>query len=351
VKFWQLATKALVRRARQEDDPKSADSTSTIGRKIMWKAFLHALSLFALAFLASSGSAARADEPKLSISGYDPVAYFTDGRPVQGKAEFEHVWRKLRWRFASGEHRDLFIKYPQRYAPQYDGYCAMGASIEAAAHKDTVDPEAWAIVDGKLYLVHSSYWLEQWRAEAKEYIKQADKDWQAVADLPDPVTVGSPCAASPPTNTVTMRDGKRLLVIGAQVPRDEAGNVVGKGDMRAQIEQVGKNVGACLKAGNAQSTTLSLRLTPSRHLPTSRNTPIYCRAISAPNYTTVWAPHLPAQTFCCSQEQSIASDYISCWKLVVAMTPAPMNCPDGTPRKGSGEKMFGRTELVGEEAT
>ena len=207
--------------------------------------------LLGLLFVALFGSTARGDEPKLSISGYDPVAYFTDGKPVQGKAEFEYVWRKLRWRFASGEHRDLFIKDPQRYAPQYDGYCAMGASNEAAAHKDTVDPEAWAIVDGKLYLVHNSYWLEQWREKAKEYIKQADKDWQAVADLPDPVIVGSPCAASPPTTAVTLRDGERLLVIGAQVPRDEAGNVVGKGDMRAQIEQVGKNVGACLKAGGA----------------------------------------------------------------------------------------------------
>ena len=201
--------------------------------------------------MALFGSTARGDEPRLSISGYDPVAYFTDGRPVRGKAEFEHVWRKLRWRFASGEHRDLFVKDPQRYAPQYDGYCALGAAIEAAAHKDTVDPEAWAIVDGKLYLVHSHYWLEKWRERAKEYIKQADADWRAVADLPDPVIVGAPCAASPPTNAVTLRDGERLLVIGGQVPRDEAGNVVGKGDMRAQIEQVGKNVGACLKAGGA----------------------------------------------------------------------------------------------------
>ena len=217
--------------------------------------------LLALLFTALFASTAQADEPRLSISGYDPVAYFTDGKAVQGKAEFEYVWRKLRWRFASGEHRDLFIKDPQRYAPQYDGYCAMGASIEAAAHKDTVDPEAWAIVDGKLYLVHSNYWLEQWREKAKEYIKQADKDWQAVADLPDPVIVGSPCAASPPTNTVTMRDGKRLLVIGAQVPRDEAGNVVGKGDMRAQIEQVGKNVGACLKVGGATVNDIAFTIT------------------------------------------------------------------------------------------
>ena len=217
--------------------------------------------LLALLFAALFASTVQADEPRLSISGYDPVAYFTNGKAVQGKAEFEYVWRKLRWRFASGEHRDLFIKDPQRYAPQYDGYCAMGASIETAAHKDTVDPEAWAIVEGKLYLVHSSYWLEQWRAKAKEYIKQADKDWQAVADLSDPVIVGSPCATSPPTNVVTMRDGKRLLVIGAQVPRDEAGNVVGKGDMRAQIEQVGKNVGACLKVAGATVNDIAFTIT------------------------------------------------------------------------------------------
>ena len=160
-------------------------------------------------------------------------------------------WHKLRWRFASGEHRDLFTKDPQRYAPQYDGYCAMGASNDAAAHKDTVDPEAWAIVDGKLYLVHNRYWLEQWREQAKEYIKRADASWQVVADLPDPVIVGAPCAASPPTTAVALRDGGHWLVVGGQVARDEAGNVVGKGDMRAQIEQVGKNVGACLKAGGA----------------------------------------------------------------------------------------------------
>jgi len=209
------------------------------------------VALLGLVFVALFGASARGDEARLSISGYDPVAYFTDGKPIQGKAEFESVWRKLRWRFASGEHRDLFIKDPQRYAPQYDGYCAMGVSNEAAAHKDTVDPEAWTIVDGKLYLVHNKYWLEQWREKANEYIKKADKDWQAVADLPDPVILGSPCAASPPSTSVTLRDGGRWLLIGAQVPRDEAGNVVGKGDMRAQIEQVGKNVDQCLKAGGA----------------------------------------------------------------------------------------------------
>src|SRR5246500_5266359 len=93
--------------------------------------------------------AAQSEEPRLSISGYDPVAYFTDGKPVQGKPEFEYSWHRLRWRFVDGEHRELFTRDPKHYAPQYDGYCAMGMSDGGAAHKDTVDPEAWAIVDGK----------------------------------------------------------------------------------------------------------------------------------------------------------------------------------------------------------
>src|SRR5262245_33468408 len=147
----------------------NADTVSALGRKTMLRANLTlnwGAALLALLFAALFASTVQADEPRLSISGYDPVAYFTEGKAVQGKAEFEHVWRKQRFRFASGEHRDLFIKDPQRYAPQYDGYCALGAAFEAAAHKDTVDPEAWAIVDGKLYLVHNNFWLEKWRAKA-----------------------------------------------------------------------------------------------------------------------------------------------------------------------------------------
>jgi enamine deaminase RidA (YjgF/YER057c/UK114 family) len=202
-------------------------------------------------FLALHGHTARGDEPRVSISGYDPVAYFTDGKPVQGKPEFEHLWHKLRWRFASGAHRDLFVKDPNHYAPQYDGYCAMGTSNEAEAHKDTVDPEAWAIVDGKLYLTHNQYWLQVWREKAEEYIRRADASWQAVAELSEPVVVGPPCAASPPTTKVALRDGGHWVVVAGQVARDAAGNVVGKGDMRAQIEQVGKKVDACLDAGGA----------------------------------------------------------------------------------------------------
>jgi enamine deaminase RidA (YjgF/YER057c/UK114 family) len=197
------------------------------------------------------GFSARGDEPKLSISGYDSVAYFTDGKPVQGKAEIEYLWHKLRWRFASDAHRELFVKDPERYAPQYDGYCAMGVSNGDAAHKDTVDPEAWAIVDGKLYLTHNQYWLGIWKEHSEEYIKQANANWQALADRAEPAMIGPPCAASPPTTKVALRDGGHWVVVGGQVARDAAGNVVGKGNLSQQIEQVGKNVGACLEAGGA----------------------------------------------------------------------------------------------------
>ena len=197
------------------------------------------------------GFSAWGDEPKLSISGYDSVAYFTDGKPVQGKAEIEYLWHNLRWRFASDAHRELFVKDPEHYAPQYDGYCAMGVTNGDAAHKDTVDPEAWAIVDGKLYLTHNQYWLGIWKEHSEEYIKSADASWQALADRAEPVVLGPPCAASPPTTKVALRDGGYWVVVGGQVARAATGNIVGKGDLKAQIEQVGKNVAACLDAGGA----------------------------------------------------------------------------------------------------
>jgi enamine deaminase RidA (YjgF/YER057c/UK114 family) len=161
------------------------------------------------------------------------------------------LWHKLRWRFASPAHRDLFAKDPDHYAPQYDGYCAMGISVDDAAHKDTVDPEAWAIVDGKLYLVHNQYWLQVWQEKAEEHIKQANKDWDVVKNLAGPEIVGPPCAAAPPTTKVALRDGGHIVAVGGQLPRDASGKVVGKGDLGAQIEQVGKNVDACLNAGGA----------------------------------------------------------------------------------------------------
>jgi enamine deaminase RidA (YjgF/YER057c/UK114 family) len=200
--------------------------------------------------------AARSEEPKLSISGYDPVAYFTDGKPVQGKSEIEYLWHKLRWRFANEAHRNLFAKEPDRYTPQYDGYCALGVSAGEEGHKDTVDPEAWAIVDGKLYLTHMSQGMDDWRQNPADYIKQADANWAAVKDLAPPEILGPPCAASPPTTKVALRDGGHMVIVGPGAARDDSGKIVGKGDMGAQLEQIGKKVEACLKAAGAKPSDI-----------------------------------------------------------------------------------------------
>src|SRR5262249_12915424 len=151
--------------------------------------------LFSAAFLVPS---ARGEEPRLSISGYDPVAYFTDGKPTQGKAEIEYLWHKLAWRFASEAHREMFTKNPDHYAPQYDGYCAMGVSNDDAAHKDTVDPEAWAIVDGKLYLVHNQYWLGVWRGKPEGKKKRSKSRWERPCGPRGTGNFSTPSPPSPP---------------------------------------------------------------------------------------------------------------------------------------------------------
>ena len=110
----------------------------------------------------------------LAIQGYDVVAYFTDGRPVRGVADYVHRWRDAEWRFASAAHRDAFAADPERYAPQYGGYCAYGV---ARGYRVDVDPEAWRIVDGKLYLNYSQSVNRTWLNDVRGYIRQADRNW------------------------------------------------------------------------------------------------------------------------------------------------------------------------------
>ena len=199
------------------------------------------------------GPAARGEEAQLSIGGYDPVAYFTDGKPEQGKPELEYLWHDSRWRFASAGHRDLFVKDPEHYAPQFDGYCALGVAWKQP-HKDTVDPNAWAIVNGKLYLTHTVRALDAWRQNEAANIKRGDEDWPVVQHQAEPVGVGPPCHASPPSVVITFKDGAKRLLVGGQVAVDNNGSIVGKGDMRAQIDQVGKNLQACLETAGANAS-------------------------------------------------------------------------------------------------
>jgi hypothetical protein len=148
--------------------------------------------LVMLPFAAVMSSAFAADvapdmtgQPRLAIGGYDTVAYFTDSKAVPGKLEYQTVWHDARWQFANQEHLDMFTKQPEKYAAQYDGHCAMGVSYEGG-HKDTVDPEAWTIVNGKLYVNHTKFWTTEWRKNEAANISRADQNWQAVSKMPEP---------------------------------------------------------------------------------------------------------------------------------------------------------------------
>jgi len=123
---------------------------------------------------AQAQKSVNADSDKVAIKGYDAVAYFTEGRPVKGKGEFEFRWEDARWQFSSAAHRDAFAAEPERYQPQYGGFCALGLAMGKVVD---VDPESWTIVDGKLYLNYDKKFREQWRANAAENIKQADANW------------------------------------------------------------------------------------------------------------------------------------------------------------------------------
>lgn len=110
----------------------------------------------------------------VSIKGYDPVAYFIDRKPVKGSREFEYVWMDAKWHFSSAEHRDLFIRNPEKYAPKYGGYCAYAVSQGTTAD---IDPDAWNIVDGRLYLNLSKRIKDKWSKDIPGYIKKADENW------------------------------------------------------------------------------------------------------------------------------------------------------------------------------
>jgi YHS domain-containing protein len=101
------------------------------------------------AFPFASSVQAIASELALAIKGYDPVAYFTVGKPTQGLPEFEYVWDEHRYRFASAGNRELFKANPIRYAPQFGNFCAMALSLGQLVE---ADPENWLLSDGKLYI-------------------------------------------------------------------------------------------------------------------------------------------------------------------------------------------------------
>ena len=110
-----------------------------------------------------------------AIKGFDAVAYFTEGKAVKGLKDYQLAWNGATWYFSSQKNKTEFQSHPEKYAPQYGGYCAYGT---AKGHKAPTDPaEAWTILDGKLYLNYNKDVMATWRKDTKGYIDEANKNW------------------------------------------------------------------------------------------------------------------------------------------------------------------------------
>ena len=131
---------------------------------------------FALFLLTGLGGIVFGESPvsDVAIKGYDTVAYFKDSKALKGSESFPFQWHNLTWYFLTGENRDLFAANPEKYAPQYDGYCAWAMT---ESRKAITNPEVWRIVDGKLYLNCSVTAYEKWIKDIPGNIKKANENW------------------------------------------------------------------------------------------------------------------------------------------------------------------------------
>jgi len=147
---------------------------TTAARSLGWTFCVAAL-VFAAGAGADEVKPLAAGPDHVAIQGYDTVAYFTDGKATKGNGSFEYVWEDARWRFASLAHRDMFIADPDHYAPQFGGFCA-GAVTNGVLVP--ANPEAWTIVDGKLYMVAGGQSdITEWKVDAAKNIERGDKQW------------------------------------------------------------------------------------------------------------------------------------------------------------------------------
>lgn len=112
-----------------------------------------------------------------AIGGYDPVAFFTENKPVQGSPAIHLNWKEAEWRFSSQANLDSFQRSPEKYAPQYGGYCAFGT---AEGHKAPTEADTWTVIDGKLYFNYNQEVKQLWDKDRKGFIVKADENWEKI---------------------------------------------------------------------------------------------------------------------------------------------------------------------------
>ncbi|HEU5291688.1 MAG TPA: YHS domain-containing (seleno)protein [Cyclobacteriaceae bacterium] len=130
-------------------------------------------SLLYFLFLTGNGQAIFSKND-IAINGYDPVAYFTQTAAVKGRDTLSYQWGNVKWLFSSQSNLDSFKENPDKYVPQFGGWCAYGVSDN---HKSPTDPNAFTIVAGKLYLNYNRKVMELWRSDTTGHIKRANLNW------------------------------------------------------------------------------------------------------------------------------------------------------------------------------
>jgi YHS domain-containing protein len=131
----------------------------------------------ALTAVAAALPAWAQGSPPLALKGYDPVAYFTDGKPTEGTAQYELTFDGQRYRFASAKHRDLFKANPDKYAPQFGGLCAMNLSRGV---KRESDPHNWVISNGNLYVFAGETGAQNFARDAQASAAKAASNWKTL---------------------------------------------------------------------------------------------------------------------------------------------------------------------------
>ena len=160
-------------------------SHTTLYRRSLLAALISAASLVtlmpqqALAYDENSVSALNTDAKGIAVHGHDVVAYFTDGAPLAGKAEFKASHEGATYLFATAAHRDAFKANPSKYAPAFGGFCARGVALDK---KLDGDPSAWKIVDGKLYLNVNKDGQKKWLEDVPGNLVKANGNWPQIKD-------------------------------------------------------------------------------------------------------------------------------------------------------------------------
>lgn len=114
--------------------------------------------------------------PQGAIHGYDPVSYF-EGSPAKGDSNYSYLWKGATWYFANDKNLSMFKSDPEKYAPQFGGYCAYGM---ANGYKAATEPDAWTIIEDKLYFNYNVDVRSKWNENRDALIKDADSNWPTV---------------------------------------------------------------------------------------------------------------------------------------------------------------------------